>query len=73
MEKEEEEGKAAGREEGGLRVARHRLAFAPPRVPPALVSSNDGKREAASPQQIPLGWDLRDEKGQEAFFAPGAL
>jgi hypothetical protein len=21
------------------------------------------------PRQIPLGWDLRDEKGQEAFFA----
>lgn len=40
-----------------------------PRAFLALVSSNDGKREAESPQQIPLGWDLRDEKGQEAFFA----
>jgi len=36
---------------------------------PFLVSSNDGKRETGSPRQIPLGWDLRDEKGQEAFFA----
>lgn len=41
----------------------------PPRVFPVLVSSNDGKREIWLPRQIPLGWDLRDEKGQEAFFA----
>lgn len=67
-----------GKSGGGMRgrgrkvveiEGRHRLALAPPRVSSALVCSNDGKREAESPRQIPFGWDLRDEKGQEAFFA----
>lgn len=70
MEEEEDEEEVVAHEKRRKRMAegrarRRRRSC----VPPSLVSSNDGKREAGSPRQIPPGWDLRDEKGQEAFFA----